>query len=299
MYVPEDKMKNIIRNRNLIILLSFILFVFVNSIFAGPNEEGVSGSSNTDASVKQKSEPMIEVSVDIIEISNTKNNTLGISWNDSISIEEGLEATPFFNFNHSTPWSSESERGVASSFYKAGKFNRPDALIANLRMLIRDNTARILSNPKLATESGSQASFLVGGEIPVPVASPQGTSIEWKTYGINLQIRPDLIEKGKKISAMIQISISDLDYANAVTLEGYSVPALLNRSANSKATVKDGGTIVIAGLKHTKRNLVESRVPFLGSIPVLGWFFRQKETNDTEDSMVIFVTLKKIEEGKK
>jgi len=288
-------MKNIVRIHNLIVLLFFVLFIFSNTLFAAPEEEGGAVAAT---SVKQKSEPMIEVSVDIIEISNTKSNSLGVSWNDSVSIEEGLEASPFFNFNHSTSWSSQSERGVSSAYYKIGKFSRPDAFIATLRMLIRDNTARLLSNPKLATESGSQASFLVGGEIPVPVASPQGTSIEWKTYGINLQIRPDLIEKGKKISAMIQISISDLDYANAVTLEGYSVPALLNRSANSKATVKDGGTIVIAGLKHTKRNLVESRVPFFGSIPLLGVFFRQKETSDSEDSMVIFVTLKKMEDKK-
>ncbi len=288
-------MKNILRIRNLVFLLFFVLFIF-NNIFAAPGEEGNAGGENP---VKQKSEPMIEVSVDIIEISNTKSNNLGVSWNDSISIEEGLVPSSFFNFNHSTDWSSQSERGVSNhNFYNIGKFSRPDAFVATLRMLIKDNTARLLSNPKLATESGSQASFLVGGEIPVPVASPQGTSIEWKTYGINLQIRPDLIEKGKKISAMIQISISDLDYANSVTLEGYSVPALLNRSANSKATVKDGGTIVIAGLKHTKKNLVESRVPFFGSIPLIGFFFRQKETNDSEDSMVIFVTLKKMEEKK-
>jgi len=287
-------MKKIIKINSLVILF-FLFTIFSNNIFASPNEET---KTNGDGTIKQKSEPMIEVSVDIIEISSTKSNTLGISWNDSVSIEEGLTSNPFFNFNHSTSWSSQSERGTASAFYKVGKFSRPDAFIATLRMLIRDNTARLLSNPKLATESGSQASFLVGGEIPVPVASPQGTSIEWKTYGINLQIRPDLIDKGKNISAMIQISISDLDYANAVTLEGYSVPALLNRSANSKATVKDGGTIVIAGLKHTKRNLVESRVPVLGSIPLLGWFFRQKETSNSEDSMVIFVTLKKMEEKK-
>lgn len=286
-------MKNSIRS--LIFLFFYLLFIFTNFVFAGPGNENL---PNVETNVNQKSQPMIEVSVDIIEINNTKSNYLGVSWNDSISIEEELGANSAFNFNNSTDWSSQSTRGTSSGFYKVGKLARPDAIIATLRMLIRDNTARLLSNPKLATESGSQASFLVGGEIPVPVASPQGTSIEWKTYGINLQIRPDLIEKGKKISAMIQISISDLDYANAVTLEGYSVPALLNRSANSKATVNDGGTIVIAGLKHTKRNLIESRVPFFGSIPVIGWFFRQKETNDSEDSMVIFVTLKKTEDKK-
>lgn len=71
------------------------------------------------------------------------------------------------------------------------------------------------------------------------------------------------------------------------------MPALLNRSANSKITVDDGGTIVIAGLKNIRKSLVERKVPILGSIPIIGWFFRQKEAEDKENSMVIFVTLKK------
>src|SRR5574344_888120 len=231
-------MKYFFKSKNLK-LLFICIFSIGNFLYSAEEEQ---------MQQNQKPQPMIEVSVDIIEISQTKANNFGVSWNDSLSFEEGLSQSSYFNFANADADGSSgsgSARGNSSSFYKIGSIQRPDAIIAKLRMLIKDNSARLLSNPKLATESGSQASFLVGGEVPVPVASPQGTSIEWKTYGINLQIRPNLVEKDKQITAMIQVSISDLDYANAVTLEGYSVPALLNRSANSKATVNDGGTIVI------------------------------------------------------
>ncbi|MDR0675970.1 MAG: type II and III secretion system protein [Elusimicrobiota bacterium] len=273
---------------NLKLILISLLITFCMNLYA----------AEEDMPMPEAPQPMIEVSVDIIEISQTKNNVRGISWNDSIQFEEGLRESSYFNFTSSGGGDNTTARGTSNAFFKIGSLQRPDAVIGKLRMLIKDNSARLLANPKLATESGSQASFLVGGEIPVPVASPQGVSIEWKTYGINLQIRPVLIEKENQITAMIQASISDLDYANAVTLEGYSVPALLNRSANSKATVNDGGTIVIAGLKHSRKNLIETRVPLLGSIPIIGWFFRQKETTDTETSMVVFVTFKRIEEEK-
>ncbi len=234
--------------------------------------------------------PLVEVSADIIEIKQNKENNQGVTWNDAVKFEEGLLSTPFVNYNQPTV------RGVAMSNFRIGSVERADALTATLRMMINDNVARILANPKLATEPDSQATFLVGGEIPVPVVSPQGVSIEWKTYGINLQIRPNIVGKDKKeISAMIQVSISDLDYANSVKLQGYDVPALLNRSANSKITVNDGGTVVIAGLKQTRKETTVRKVPILHNIPILGWFFKGTSDRDTDTSMVIFVTFKIVE----
>jgi pilus assembly protein CpaC len=234
---------------------------------------------------------MIEVSVDAVEVKESKQNTTGVTWSDSISLEESLKGPLATQFNFANP---SPGRGIASNAFSIGTLERPTAITATIRALIKDNSAKVLANPKLATESGSQASFLVGGEIPVPVVSPQGTSIEWKTYGINLQIKPESIGSGdnKKISAMIQVSVSDLDYANSVKLSGYDVPALLNRSANSKVTVDDGGTAVIAGLKQTKKEKTEQRVPVLGSIPLVGWFFRGTSDITSDTSMVIFVTFK-------
>ncbi|MFC1485353.1 hypothetical protein ACFL5N_02760 [bacterium] len=233
---------------------------------------------------------MVEVSVDIIEVKQTKEENKGVSWNDVLRFEEGMKETNYLNLNESDP-----KRGIAPSAFSIGSVERVEPLAAALRLMIKDNVARILANPKLATESGSQASFLVGGEIPVPVVSPQGVSIEWKTYGINLQIRPNVIGKGKKVSAMIQVSVSDLDYANSVKLQGYDVPALLNRSANSKVTVSDGGTVVIAGLKQARKETTEQKVPILGSLPVIGWFFKSTTERDMETSMVVFVTFKVLE----
>ena len=245
--------------------------------------------------------PMVEVSVDIIEIKETKQDSHGATWSDSLHFEEGLGSSSYFNFaNASTkvplPGEYGNPRGTSASILSIGSIERFSPIAATLRMMITNNKAKILANPKLSTESGSQASFIVGGEIPVPVVSPQGTSIEWKTYGINLQIRPNTVEKNTKVSATIQVSVSDLDYANSVKLSGFDVPGLLNRSANSKVTVKDGGTVVIAGLKQARKETTEQRVPFFSRIPILGWLFKGKTENNSDTSMVIFVTFKIVNE---
>ncbi|MFH1714782.1 MAG: type II and III secretion system protein [Elusimicrobiota bacterium] len=225
--------------------------------------------------------PMIEVSVDAIEIKSSKENNRGVSWEDGIALQEGFTNSKYMNITG----------GSAPSIFSVDAVERTGALKGTIRALLIDNQARVLANPKLATESGSQASFLVGGEIPIPVASAQGVSLEWKTYGVNLQIRPEIKDKSD-ISAMIQVSVSDLDYANSVKLQGYDVPALLNRSANSKVIVSDGGTVVIAGLKQTRKETTETRVPILGSLPIIGWAFKSVNERDNETSMVIFVTFK-------
>jgi pilus assembly protein CpaC len=146
-----------------ILLVVFILVCFISNLLAVP---------------------MIEVSVDIIEIKQNKNDTQGVTWNETLNFEEGLSSPTYFNFANTTtkvpmPSDYANPRGVASNF-TIGSFERFSPLAATLRLMITDNKARLLANPKLATESGSQASFVVGGEIPVPVVSPQGTSIEWK-----------------------------------------------------------------------------------------------------------------------
>lgn len=245
--------------------------------------------------------PMIEVSVDIIEIKETKQDTKGVTWNETLNFEEALKSPAGFNFENTTTKVPMGEgfgnpRGIMPGF-TIGSMARYSPLAAALRIMITDNKARILANPKLATESGSQASFVVGGEIPVPVVSPQGTSIEWKTYGINLQVKPE-VNKSKDIAAQIQVSVSDLDYANSVKLSGYDVPALLNRSANSKINVADGGTVVIAGLKHARKEETSKRVPILSKIPIIGWFFKSKSDQDSDTSMVVFVTFKIVEREK-
>lgn len=262
------------------VIASLLLVVYVTST---PFAEAPPASAAAPASSVGQYPAIIEVSVDAIEIKSTLQNSQGVTWTDSFNFTEGLRASNYVNLT----------AGVAPSIFSVNSMERPTAITATLRALIKNNQARILANPKLATESNSQASFLVGGEIPVPVVSPQGVSIEWKTYGINLRVKPQVVDKdNKKISAMIDVSVSDLDYANSVKLQGYDVPALLNRSASSKVTVDDGGTVVIAGLKQTRKEKTEQRVPILGSIPLLGWFFRGTTEQDMETSMVVFVTFK-------
>jgi len=210
---------------------------------------------------------MIEVSVDVLEIKTSKSKELGFEWNNSITFTEKEPLPPIFEVND---------------------FDRKTALSASLKALITDNNAQILANPRVVTESGQDAAFLVGGEIPVPVASEQGVSLEWKQYGVNLRIKPEL-EKDM-IRATLGVSVKDLDYAGAVKIQGFDVPAVLSREANATVVIKDGDTIVIAGLKQSKKSTTEKKVPILGSIPFLNLIFSSNVNRVDDTSLVLFVT---------
>jgi pilus assembly protein CpaC len=155
--------------------------------------------------------------------------------------------------------------------------------------LKEDGLIKLLAEPTLIALSGQPASFLAGGEIPVPVADESSVSIEYKQYGVGLGFTPTVLGNGK-ISMKVAPEVSELDYTNAVYLYGYLVPALTTRRATTVVEMADGQSFAIAGLiKNTTRENV-SKFPVLGDIPILGALFRSSSFQKNESELVIIVT---------
>jgi len=222
--------------------------------------------------------PMIQMSVQVLETSISSLGTLGIEWADKISFEE------------------ESIPGL----FKVGTFKRLDKLTATLNMMIQEGKAQILAKPILVALSGESASFLVGGEVPIPVPGEGGTiGIDWKEYGVTLEILPVGEEKRRIIDAYITAKVSDLDWENAVTIAGVKVPGISTRRASTKVQVETGDTIVIAGLVKTEKEKSAKKVPLLGDIPILGYLFKSTTFSKKRTDITIFITptfVKKEEE---
>lgn len=154
---------------------------------------------------------------------------------------------------------------------------------------------RRLAEPNLMTLSGDAARFLAGGEFPVPVASTAiaggfpTVTIEFKKFGVELAFVPTVLSRGV-INLRVEPSVSELDFTNAVTIGGTTIPALSRRDARTTVELRDGQSFAIAGLLQTRNRQDVSQVPWIGSVPVLGTLFRSASYQQQETDLVIIVT---------
>jgi pilus assembly protein CpaC len=154
--------------------------------------------------------------------------------------------------------------------------------------------ARRLAEPDLVALSGDTASFLAGGEIPVPVVQPSSgatptITVDYKPFGVNLSFVPTVLADGI-INLKLSPSVSQLDYTNAIRNQGFVIPALTKREAKTTIELRDGQSFAIAGLLQSEglRNI--SEVPWLGSVPVLGALLRSASYQQNETDLVVIVT---------
>lgn len=153
---------------------------------------------------------------------------------------------------------------------------------------------RTLAEPDLVALSGQTASFEAGGQIPVPIAVTSGIgiatpTIEFKDFGVLLKFRPTVLNNGV-INLSINPEVSELDFSNAVTISGTTIPALTRRTATTTVELRDGQSFAIAGLLQTDNNRDISQIPWIGSLPVLGALFRSSAFQKNETDLVIIVT---------
>jgi len=154
---------------------------------------------------------------------------------------------------------------------------------------------RRLAEPNLIALSGDSARFLAGGEFPVPVASTPGANlvqtvtIEFKKFGVELAFVPTVLSRGV-INLRIEPSVSELDFTNAITISGTTIPALTRRDARTTVELRDGQSFAIAGLLQTRNRQDISQLPWIGSVPVLGALFRSSSYQQQETDLVIIVT---------
>jgi pilus assembly protein CpaC len=154
--------------------------------------------------------------------------------------------------------------------------------------------ARLLAQPTLMTANRDSASFLVGGEVPIPVAQPgQGgqsvITIAFREFGIRLSFRPEVLGDSL-VHLTVRPEVSSLDFGNGVLLSGFRVPALRTRRFSSSVDVPRDRSLILAGLYNEERQRVRTGVPFLMNIPVLGNLFSSTQWQQNESELVVIVT---------
>lgn len=163
--------------------------------------------------------------------------------------------------------------------------------MAIINALETSGFAYTLARPSLVALNGQSASFLAGGEIPIPVPSSgsDSVSIEYKEFGIRLTLTPTIIGRDR-IALKVAPEVSELDFANAVNIAGTTVPALTIRRTDTSVSLGDGESFVISGLISTTNSSQVNKFPGLGDIPVLGAFFKGSQIKREERELLMIVT---------
>ena len=241
---------------------------------------------------------MIRMDVKIVEIGKKTLKNIGVKWGTSAS---GPAFGAISNWTNNDLFSVSSPGTVADSILgqigeKLGDtligsnsfshFGIVTGLTSQIQLLSEQGDARMLAQPTLSTRSGEKARFLAGGEIPIPLLSATGSpSIEFKEYGIKLEIEPVSDSDGNIVS-YVSAEVSSVDPSVQVA----GIPGFKTRETESVVNVKDGDTIVISGLVSSEMSKAVSKVPFLGSIPILGELFKSRDFADNKTELVILVT---------
>ena len=188
--------------------------------------------------------------------------------------------------------------GTSSSFTLTDALNifafRPDLnLGAVIRALQQQGLLQILAEPNLVTSNGKEASFLVGGEFPVPVlqggANAGAVTVQFREFGIRLTFNPQITENGT-LKMSVKPEVSTIDLANSVNLSGFTIPALATRRIESTIELGPGQSFVIGGLIDDRANEPFSRIPGLASIPLLGELFKSRSINRAKTELLVMVT---------
>jgi pilus assembly protein CpaC len=175
---------------------------------------------------------------------------------------------------------------------------RPDLNIgATLALLQSQNLLQILAEPNLMTLSGHEASFLAGGEFPYPVITNTGTgaqptpvvTIQFRPFGVRLNFTPT-VEPNGLIHLKVKPEVSSLDFANALTISGFTIPALSSRTAETEVELREGESFAIAGLIDNRVTKQIAKLPGIGDLPVIGNLFRSRSTDKTNTELLVLIT---------
>lgn len=236
---------------------------------------------------------VVQVDVRVVEFSKAVLKQAGLNF---------FKQSNGFAFGAFSPSGLQSFSGAATQAFTASAglpmasaFNlvvnaAGRGIFSNISILEANNLARVLAQPTLVALSGQSASFLAGGEIPVPV--PQGlgaTGIQWKQYGVGLTLTPTVLS-ARRIALKVAPESSQLDFVHGVTINSVEVPAITTRRADTTVELGDGESFVIGGLidRETMSNI--DKVPLLGDLPVIGAFFKTLNYQQNDKELLIIVT---------
>ncbi len=235
-----------------------------------------------EASVKDS----IRLSLNVLEVGTDLNKGFGISWPQELRLTAiGQDV--------------EDESGNGLPFSRGAiRFNiweRNDLSIL-IRALETNHKGKVLARPNIMAANGKPAKIVVGGEIPIVTYEDNTASVEYKPYGVILDMTPTIIREG--LDLKIKCEVSDIDPVHSTTVNiatdttnaVYSVPAFVSRQAETEITLKDGQTVVIGGLLQRKKGENRSALFGLSKLPIIGEFFRSKDITSSETELVITIT---------
>jgi pilus assembly protein CpaC len=265
----------------------------------------VPGSTVVNAMTIAASQQVM-LKVRFLEASRTAERDLGVNW---LAANPSNSAGAITGPNISAVPASPASGGVSvlgATSLLAGTTGSPFGVVlahlvnngANIDVLVSaletKGLIRRLAEPDLIALSGDTAKFLAGGEFPVPIAAASSTgivtpTIEFKKFGVSLSFVPTVLADGL-INLRIAPEVSELDFTNAITISGTTIPSLITRNAQTAVELRDGQSFAIAGLLQASGSRNISQVPWIGSVPVLGALFRSSSYQNSETDLVIIVT---------
>jgi pilus assembly protein CpaC len=230
----------------------------------------------------------VQLKLRIVEVDRTRLDQLGINifagGRTSVQTTTGQ-----FGSGVGTSGTSLTVSNPMNLFLYSAKLN----VGVTIQDLEQKQILQVLAEPTLTTLSGLPARFLSGGEFPFPVVEGTGSStaitIQFRPYGVKVDFTPTVNADGT-IRLKLSPEVSTLDFSNAVTISGFTVPALSTRRAETEVEIQDGQSFMVSGLLDHRTTEVMSKVPGIGSVPILGQFFRSKSFNHSVVELVIIVT---------
>ncbi len=249
------------------------------------------------------------------EVSRSAMTELGVSWftgptgikNTLARVTTQQFAAPGFdaldytkpNSNFGTDPTSASGKFTFSDFLNLFLFSEKFDLGMAIKALQTKGLFQSLAEPNLVAESGKEASFLAGGEFPIPIAQGSGAnigvSVVFKEFGIRLNFTPTVA--GDRVHLKVRPEVSTLDFTNAVTLGGFRIPALSTRRTETEVELQDGQTFAIAGLLNNTLNSTLQKIPGIGDIPILGLLFKSKAAQKNQTELVVMITPQILDRG--
>jgi pilus assembly protein CpaC len=241
--------------------------------------------------VSEESIPQqILLKVRFTEVNEGAFRELGLDfWKKNISIGDKNANLGMFSGKVNSPSDPLALGDAVDIFFSIPEMN----FSTIMRALEEKSLLSVLAKPNLCAINGAEASFLAGGEFPVPIVSgaagTQSVTIQFKEFGVRLRFLPRIIDS-TKINLKIAAEVSSLDFDNGITLSGFNVPALSARKAETTVELTQGRYLVIGGLLSREMTKHISQVPLLGSIPVLGQLFKSTRFQERESELLIVVS---------
>ncbi|MBI5544931.1 MAG: pilus assembly protein N-terminal domain-containing protein [Deltaproteobacteria bacterium] len=222
---------------------------------------------------------MVLTEVQFVEIRRKNEDNIGIKW--PLDIKDG-NATASLTFNK-PDLLSDAPATMPFTFNVTGKSDFAFGLMFN------DGYGRLLAQPKLVCASGEKAEFLAGGELPIPLITNNQATVEFKPFGVKLNIRPTADRHGN-IQTEIEAEVSKVDRAVTVSFGGITIPGFATRRVKTSVTVRHGETIVLSGIFEHDEDKSVAKFPLLGHIPIIGELFKNRGFSGQKRELVVFVT---------